>query len=60
VHREELVVELGGDEMLIWSAKLRADDECLDSAEHEEKESRVEVQDSDSLVVYGREPGPES
>jgi hypothetical protein len=59
VDREELVVVLARDEVLVRRRKLRTDEEREDPAGHEEDERRRDVEDPDALVVDGREPAHE-
>ena len=57
MHREELVVRLGGQKVLVRRAELPADHQGLGTAEHQEEERREEVEIPDLLVVRGPEPG---
>ncbi len=60
VHREQLVVGLGGDQRVLGGAQLQADHQRLDAAEDEEHEREDHVHDPDPLVVGGREPAHEA
>jgi hypothetical protein len=56
VHREERVVELRADDVLLGQRELQPDEQRLDSADQQEDERRDAVEDADALVVDGREP----
>ena len=59
VHREQLVVGLRSDQVVVRDAQLQAHQQRLDPAEQEEHEGRDHVQDPDLLVVgRGQPPRP--
>ena len=60
VHREQLVVGLGGDEVVVGHPELQADHQRLGAAEDEEHEREDHVHDPDALVVGGRQPAREA
>ena len=51
VHREELVEELGADDVAVGDGELRADQQRLHAAEQEEDERADAVEDADALMV---------
>ena len=59
MHREELVVLLRRQKVLIWPRQLQAHDESFDAAEQEKNKRRHDVSDADRLVIDGREPAAE-
>ena len=56
MHREDLVVRAGVEELTIGHDELRADQQCLDPTEQEEDESGRHVAETDDLVIDGAEP----
>src|SRR5690606_5484624 len=60
VHREELIVQLRPDQVGVGDGELEADEQCLESADQQEEERGGTVQDADALVVYRRDPAPDS
>jgi hypothetical protein len=60
VHREDLVVLVGGEQRVAGLRELRADQQRLDAADEEEDERRDAVHHADLLVVDRGEPAPEA
>jgi hypothetical protein len=60
MHREELIVEFRRHDVLIWCAELGAHDHGFDAAPDKESERSVEIENADSLVIYGGQPAPEA
>ena len=56
VHREDLVVEVGRQQLLLGRGQLRPDDQRLDAADDQEEQRRGAVHDPDLLVVDGAHP----
>ena len=60
MQREELVVDLGRDEVVVRDAELQAHHQRLDPAEDEEHPRRDHVEDPDPLVVGRRQPAEQA
>ena len=58
VHREDLVVEVGAEQLAVRRGELEADQQGLDAADQEEEQRRGAVHDADLLVVDGGDPAP--
>jgi hypothetical protein len=56
VHGEDLVVDLGRQQLLARTGQLRADEERFDAADQEEGEGGDAVHDADLLVIDRRDP----
>ena len=56
VNREELVVAVARDEVLVRRRELRTHEQRHDPAGHEEEQRRGDVEDPDPLVVGRRQP----
>jgi len=59
VHREELIEHLRTDEIVIGRRKLRANKERLESPQQEKTECGDAIQNTDPLVIGGRDPTPQ-
>ena len=60
VHREEPVVDVGGEEVSLRRRQLGADQHGHQAAEDEEDRDAEEVEDADPLVVPRQEPRPDA
>ena len=60
VHREDLVVLLGRQDVTVRMGELEADQQRLAPTDEEERERRDAVEDADALVVDGGDPAPEA
>src|SRR5690606_16098512 len=60
MHREELVVQLRPDQIVVVDVTLDAYEQRFEAADQEEEERGGAVQDADALVVYRRDPAPHS
>ena len=58
VHREHLVVEVGGEHRAVGPGELGADQQRLDAADEEEHDRRDAVHDPELLVVDREQPRP--
>jgi hypothetical protein len=58
VHGEDLVVGVGAQHGVLRRSQLQAEQERLEAADEEERESGRQVEDADLLVVDGRDPRP--
>ena len=56
MHREEPVVDVGGEEVPLRRRELGADQDGHQAAEDEEERDAEEVEDADPLVVPRQEP----
>ena len=59
VHGEQLVEARGADQRVVRVRELQAHDDGLQPSHQEEEEGGDAVELADSLVVHGRDPGPE-
>ena len=60
VHREHLVVGLGGQQVSVRADQLGANQQRLDAAGAEERQRGEEVEDPDPLVISRRQPADQS
>ena len=58
MHREELVVALRADQIIVRLGELGANDQRLDPTEQQEKEGCEAIQHPDAFVVDRGDPAP--
>ena len=60
MHREQLVVHVGRNELSIRRRQLGTEHGGLEAAEHEEEQAGDQIKRPDALVVHRGEPGPDA
>ena len=56
MHREDAVVLIGGQELLLWLSQLIANEEGFDTAHAQEENGHHAVHEADLLVVDCGDP----
>src|ERR1700733_40837 len=60
MHREELVVRIGGNKIGLRGQQLQANEAGEGSSNKEEKRNRDQVEDGNTLVVAGKQPAEQT
>jgi hypothetical protein len=60
VHREQLVVALRIDEVIVWFGELEPHGQRKQAAEDEENQRRDDVTAADLLMIDGRQPADQA
>ena len=58
MHRKDLVVQVGREQLIAWNRQLQADEQRLNASHKQEEERGNPVHDADLLVVHGVYPRP--